>query len=281
MTQTIINPTPKDYKSEVKPTWCPGCGDFGVLNATLRGLSGMKLAPDQTVVVSGIGCSSRFPHFMKTFGFHSVHGRALPVAQGLKMSRPDLTVVAVGGDGDFFSIGAGHLVHAALRNIDITVVVMDNEIYGLTKGQTSPTSPHGHVTKSTPYGLMASQFNPIATALSLNVSFVARGYSAKPKDLAVLIEQGIQHKGFSFIHALSPCPTFYHTFDAWDASVTPISPEHDITDRGQAMTLALNTEKQFTGVFFREERETMDQAAQKLAERAKPFDIEQYIQRYA
>src|SRR6266487_3711771 len=119
MTQTIINPTPKDYKSEVKPTWCPGCGDFGVLNAAYRGLAALKLSPEQTVVVSGIGCSSRFPHFMKTFGFHSVHGRALPVAQGLKMSRPDLTVVAVGGDGDFFSIGAGHLVHAALRNIDI------------------------------------------------------------------------------------------------------------------------------------------------------------------
>lgn len=281
MTQTIINPTPKDYKSAVKPTWCPGCGDFGVLNATLRGLAGMKLAPDQTVVVSGIGCSSRFPHFMKTFGFHSVHGRALPVAQGLKMARPDLTVVAVGGDGDFFSIGAGHLIHAALRNIDITVVVMDNEIYGLTKGQTSPTSPHGHVTKSTPYGLLASQFNPIATALSLNVSFVARGYSAKPKDLAALIEQGIQHKGFAFIHALSPCPTFHHTFDAWDAAVTPISPEHDMHDHSQAMALALHTEKQFTGIFFREERDTMDQAAQKLAERAKPFNVEQYIQRFA
>ena len=127
MTQAVINPTPKDYKSEVKPTWCPGCGDFGVLNATYRGLAGLKLATDQTVVISGIGCSSRFPHFMKTFGFHSVHGRALPVAQGLKMARPDLTVVAVGGDGDMFSIGIGHLVHAALRNIDITVVIMENE----------------------------------------------------------------------------------------------------------------------------------------------------------
>ncbi len=234
MTQTIINPTPKDYKSEVKPTWCPGCGDFGVLNAAYRGMAGLKLSPELTVVVSGIGCSSRFPHFMKTFGFHSVHGRALPVAQGLKMARPDLTVVAVGGDGDFFSIGAGHLVHAALRNIDITVIVMDNEVYGLTKGQTSPTSPKGHVTKSTPYGLLASQFNPIATALSLNVSFVARGYSAKPKDLAALIEQGMLHKGFSFIHVLSPCPTFYHTFDAWDAAVTPIPADHNIHDRGRA-----------------------------------------------
>jgi 2-oxoglutarate ferredoxin oxidoreductase subunit beta len=281
MTQTIINPTPKDYKSEVKPTWCPGCGDFGVLNATMRSLAGLKLPLDQTVVVSGIGCSSRFPHFLKTFGFHSVHGRALPVAQGLKMARPDLNVIAVGGDGDFFSIGAGHLIHAALRNIDITVVVMDNEIYGLTKGQTSPTSPHGHVTKSTPYGLMASQFNPIATALSLNVSFVARGYSAKPKELAALIEQGVQHKGFSFIHALSPCPTFYHTFDAWDAAVTQMPTDHATSDRARAVTLAMETEKQYIGLFYREERPTMDQEAYQLSQKAKAFDLEQYMKRYA
>ncbi len=281
MTQVLINPTPKDYKSEVKPTWCPGCGDFGVLNATYRSMANLKLSPDKTVVVSGIGCSSRFPHFIKTFGFHSVHGRALPVAQGLKMSRPDLTVVAVGGDGDFFSIGAGHLVHAALRNIDITVVVMDNEIYGLTKGQTSPTSPHGHVTKSTPYGLLASQFNPISTALSLNVSFVARGYSSKPKELATLIEQGMLHKGFSFIHVLSPCPTFYRTFDAWDAAVTPIPTNHDANDRMQAMNLAMETEKPFIGLFYQQERPTMDQAAHQLVRESKAFNVESYIKRYA
>ncbi len=281
MTQTIVNPTVKDYKSDVKPTWCPGCGDFGVLNATYRGLAGLKMSPDSTVVVSGIGCSSRFPHFMKTFGFHSVHGRALPVAQGLKMARPDLTVVAVGGDGDFFSIGAGHLLHAALRNIDITVIVMDNEIYGLTKGQTSPTSPHGHVTKSTPYGLLASQFNPVSTVLSLNVSFVARGYSAKPKELAALIEQGILHKGFSFIHVLSPCPTFYHTFDAWDAAVTPIATDHNTSDRAKAVTLAMDTDKQYIGLFYKEERATMDESFHQLSRQAKEFDVEKYITRYA
>jgi 2-oxoglutarate ferredoxin oxidoreductase subunit beta len=281
MAQATFTPTLKDYKSEVKPTWCPGCGDFGVLNATFRGLANLKLPLDQTVVVSGIGCSSRFPHFVKTFGIHSLHGRALPMAQGMKMARPDLTIVAVGGDGDFFSIGAGHLIHAALRNIDITAVVMDNEIYGLTKGQTSPTSPHGHVTKSTPYGLMASQFNPIATALSLNVSFVARGYSAKPKELAALIEQGINHHGFSFIHVLSPCPTFYNTFDAWDASVTPIPADHDPHDRARAMVLAMETEKQYMGIFYQDERTTMDQAAHELAAQAKEFSIEQYMKRYA
>jgi 2-oxoglutarate/2-oxoacid ferredoxin oxidoreductase subunit beta len=280
MVQTLINPTRKDYKSEVKPTWCPGCGDFGVLDAAFRGLAGLKLAPDQTVVVSGIGCSSRLPHFMKTFGFHSVHGRALPVAQGLKMARPDLTVLAVGGDGDFFSIGVGHLIHAALRNIDITVIVMDNEIYGLTKGQTSPTSPHGHTTKSTPYGLQASTFNPIATALSLNMSFIARGYSAKPKDLAALIEQGVQHKGLAFIHVLSPCPTYFPTLNAWNEATVPLPLGHDPSNKAQAMTLAMETEKLYSGLFYREERPTMDQAAHELVKQAKQFEIEEYIRRY-
>ena len=272
--------TIEDYKSGVKPTWCPGCGDFGVLNAVYNTLAGLKLPPDQTVVVSGIGCSSRLPHFVSTFGFHSVHGRALPVAQGLKMARPDLTVVTVGGDGDLFSIGAGHLVHAALRNIDITVVVMDNEIYGLTKGQTSPTSPMGHTTKSTPYGLMAAQFNPIATALTLNVSYVARGFSSKPKELATLIEQGINHRGFSFIHVLSPCPTFHNTMDTWKMNVTPIPANHDPQDRLKALALAMETEKPFVGLFYQEDRPTMDQAAHKLAEQAKEFDINKYMMRY-
>jgi len=279
--QSTITLTPKDFKSEVKPTWCPGCGDFGVLNATYTALANMTLPTDQTVLVSGIGCSSRFPHFVSTFGFHSVHGRALPVAQGLKLSRPDLTVLAMGGDGDFFSIGAGHLIHAALRNIDITVVVMDNEIYGLTKGQTSPTSPTGHTTKSTPYGLLASQFNPIATALSLNVSFVARGFSSKPKELASLIEQGIRHKGFAFIHALSPCPTFHNTMDVWKANVQALPSEHDASNRFKAMELSLETEKPYVGLFYRAERKTMDQASHEVVQQAKAFDVQKYMARYA
>jgi 2-oxoglutarate ferredoxin oxidoreductase subunit beta len=281
VSQSTITLTPKDFKSEVKPTWCPGCGDFGVLNATYTALAALKRPTDQTVVVSGIGCSSRFPHFVSTFGFHSVHGRALPVAQGLKMARPDLTVVTVGGDGDMFSIGAGHMIHAALRNIDITVVVMDNEIYGLTKGQTSPTSPTGHTTKSTPYGLLASQFNPIATALSLNVSFVARGFSSKPKDLAALIEQGVRHKGFAFIHALSPCPTFYNTMDVWKTNVQPLPAAHESGNRFKAMELAMETEKPYVGLFYREERQTMDEAAHQLVQQARSFDLQKYLSRYA
>jgi len=210
-----------------------------------------------------------------------LHGRALPVAQGMKMARPDLVIIAVGGDGDFFSIGAGHLIHAALRNIDITVVVMDNETYGLTKGQTSPTSPTGHTTKSTPYGLLASQFNPIATALSLNVSFVARGFSSKPKELAALIEQGVRHHGFSFIHVLSPCPTFYNTMDVWKGTVTPIPADHDTHNRSRSIELAMETEKPYVGLFFQEERQTMDQAAHHLVQQSKDFDIDRYMTRYS
>ncbi|MEO7021559.1 MAG: 2-oxoacid:ferredoxin oxidoreductase subunit beta [Ktedonobacteraceae bacterium] len=281
MVQSTITLTPKDFKSEVKPTWCPGCGDFGVLNATYTALAGLKRPLDETVVVSGIGCSSRFPHFVSTFGFHSVHGRALPVAQGMKMARPDLTIVAVGGDGDMFSIGAGHLLHAALRNIDITVVVMDNETYGLTKGQTSPTSPTGHTSKSTPYGLMASQFNPVATVLSLNVSFVARAFSSKPKEMAALIQQGVEHKGFSFIHALSPCPTFHNTMDVWKANVQPLPAGHDPSNRAQAMVMAMETEKPYTGLFYRQERQTMDQAAHQIVQQATAFDVQKYVARYA
>jgi 2-oxoglutarate/2-oxoacid ferredoxin oxidoreductase subunit beta len=281
MTSSTITLTPKDFKSEVKPTWCPGCGDFGVLNATYTALASLKRPLDETVVVSGIGCSSRFPHFVSTFGFHSVHGRALPVAQGMKMARPDLTIVAVGGDGDMFSIGAGHLLHAALRNIDITVVVMDNEIYGLTKGQTSPTSPTGHTSKSTPYGLMASQFNPVATVLSLNVSFVARAFSSKPKEMAALIQQGVEHKGFSFIHALSPCPTFHNTMDVWKANVQALPAGHDPSNRAQAVALAMETEKPYVGLFYREERQTMDQAAHQIVQQAQPFDVRKFMGRYA
>ncbi len=281
MAQSTVILTPKDYKSEVKPTWCPGCGDFGVLNATYTSLANLKTPPDQTVVVSGIGCSSRLPHFVKTFGFHSVHGRALPVAQGLKMARPDLTVIVMSGDGDAFSIGVGHFVHTALRNVDITLITMDNETYGLTKGQTSPTSPTGHTTKSTPYGLLASQFNPVATALSLNVSFVARGFSSKPTELAALIEQGVRHPGFSFIHVLSPCPTFYNTMDMWKSTVTPLPADHDPRDRVQAMQLAMETEHPYMGLFYKEERPTMDQAAHQLAQQAKPFELDKYMSRFA
>ena len=167
---------PNDYKSAVKPSWCPGCGDYSVLNALMGAMADLNLNPADTTIVSGIGCSSRFPFFTSTYGFHSIHGRALPVAIGLKSANPKINVITVGGDGDGFSIGGNHFIHASRKNPDITYIVMDNEIYALTKGQNSPTS-HEIVTKVSPYMSVEERVNPVMMALSFNTSFVARGFS--------------------------------------------------------------------------------------------------------
>jgi 2-oxoglutarate ferredoxin oxidoreductase subunit beta len=249
---------PPDYKSHVKPTWCPGCGDFGVLAALYQAMAQMEWDPANTLVVSGIGCSSRLPFFVKTYGFQTAHGRVLPVATGAKIANPDLNVFAVGGDGDGFSIGGGHLAHAVRRNPDITYVVMDNEIYGLTKGQTSPTSPVGFKTKSTPYGSSDMPINPLAWALASGVSFAARGFSGNPKALTDLIVEGIQHPGFAFIQTMSPCPTFYNTFDVWRPRIEDLPEDHDPNDRTAALALAFRDDAIPVGVFYREIRPTLD-----------------------
>ncbi|MDX1534352.1 MAG: thiamine pyrophosphate-dependent enzyme, partial [Thermoplasmata archaeon] len=168
-------------KSDTKVTWCPGCGDFGVLNATLKAIQATQLDPKDLVVVSGIGCSSNFPHFLRSYGFHGIHGRVMPVATGIRLANPDLTVIATGGDGDGYGIGLGHFIHAMRRNFDLTYIVMNNEIYGLTTGQASPTSEKGHVTKSTPWGSIEWPVNPIALALSAGASYISRGFSGDPK----------------------------------------------------------------------------------------------------
>src|SRR6266545_2676215 len=173
--------TVEEYKSQEKPTWCPGCGDFGVLNAVYNALLAKGYNSKDVVCVSGIGCSSRLPYFMSTYGFHSIHGRAMPIATGIKVANPDLKVLAFGGDGDAFAIGAGHFVHAVRRNLDLTYVIMDNAIYGLTKGQTSPTSGSGFSTLSTPQGNPEQALNPILMAVASGATFVARGFSAEPQ----------------------------------------------------------------------------------------------------
>lgn len=250
--------SPKDFKSAVKPTWCPGCGDFGVLASLYQAMAQLELDPSRTIVVSGIGCSSRLPFFVKTYGFQTAHGRVLPVATGVKTANPKLTVIAVGGDGDGFSIGGGHLAHAVRRNPDITYVVMDNEVYGLTKGQTSPTSPLGFKTKSTPYGSSDAPINPMAWALASGVSFAARGFSGDPKSLASLIVQGIQHPGFALIQTMSPCPTFYNTFDLWRPRIQELPADHDPADRMQALTQAFRDDAIPVGLFYQEMRPTLE-----------------------
>lgn len=264
-----------DFKSDLKPIWCPGCGDFGVLAAIQQALVALQIDPKDLAIVSGIGCSSRLPGFVQAYGLHTVHGRAVPAATGLKLARPDLTVMAVGGDGDFFSIGVGHLPHGARRDVNITCVVMDNEIYGLTKGQTSPTSPHGHTTKSTPLGNPANPLHPLAIALASGATFVARGFSGQPKQIAELIRMGMQHDGFALIHAMSPCVTFYDTYKLYKEKVYTIPDSHDPTDQAAAMRYAMESERLPLGVLYH---------VPPMAKAARPapqsFDTLGYLARY-
>ena len=258
-TPAAVTLSAKDYKTELHPIWCPGCGDFGVLNALHRALAAQQIAPENLVMVSGIGCSSRAPHFVNAYGFHTVHGRALPIATGVKEARPELEVIAVGGDGDFFAIGMGHLPHAARRNPDVCCIIMDNEIYGLTKGQASPTSKLKLVTGSTPYELVDQPINPIALAIVSGATFVARGYSGKPKELADLIIQAMVHKGFAVLQVISPCVTFHNIFEDTKAGVRDLAKEHNPKDKAAAIKVAIEGNGMEIGIFYREERATLEQ----------------------
>src|ERR1700693_763399 len=199
-----------DLKGKVEPDWCPGCGDFGVLAAVQKALVELQIPNHNVVTISGIGCSSTFPGFINTYGMHTLHGRALAVATGVKLANHDLTVLVTGGDGDGFGIGGNHFVHSMRRNVDLLYIVMDNQIYGLTTGQTSPTSRLGMKTKSMPFGSVEAPINPISLALAAGATFIARGFSAEQKHLTELIKQGIEHQGFSFLDVFSPCVTYNH-----------------------------------------------------------------------
>ena len=221
------------YKSETKPDWCPGCGDFAVLNAVTKALHTLQIPPWNVLVVSGIGCSSNLPGFLGTYGFHGIHGRAVPVATGAKLANHELTVIAAGGDGDGYGIGVGHFVHAMRRNLDITYIVMDNQIYGLTTGQASPTSMMKMKTKSTPEGVIENPINPIALALASGATFVSRGFSGDAKGLAEIVEAAVKHRGFSLVDVLSPCVTYnkYNTYDYFRPKVYNLQKEnHDFKD---------------------------------------------------
>jgi len=280
-------PLPLDaYKSDEKPTWCPGCGDFGVLNGLYNAMRQKGLSTKDVVVVSGIGCSSRLPFFVSSYGFHGVHGRAMPIATGIKVANPDLKVLAMGGDGDAFAIGGGHFVHAARRNLDICYVIMDNNIYGLTKGQTSPTSQVGFVTKTTPKGTPDRPINPLRLAIASGATFVARGFSGKPKELAELIVEGINHNGFAVIDTFSPCPTFnkVNTFRAYREEVAELPKEYDPSDLHKAIEIASSTEPLYLGVLYREEGESFEDhlaAAKVGGEEGAPALMADLFRRYA
>jgi 2-oxoglutarate ferredoxin oxidoreductase subunit beta len=200
--------TVKEFKGKVDPDWCPGCGDFGVLTAIKQALVDLGLRPNEVMVISGIGCSSNLPGFINTYGMHTLHGRALAVATGAQLANHKLKIIATGGDGDGYGIGGNHFVHSMRRNVDLTYIVMNNQVYGLTTGQVSPTSTKGMKTKSTPGGSVENPINPVPLAIAAGATYVARGYTGQVKHLVELIKGGIQHKGFALIDAFSPCVTF-------------------------------------------------------------------------
>ncbi len=265
----VGTPLPLLGKSDIKPTWCPGCGDFSVVAAVEMAVKRLKLPAHNVVLVSGIGCSSNLPHFLSSYGFHAIHGRSIPVAEGIRWGNHGLTVIATGGDGDGFGIGAGHFVHAMRRNVDLTYVTMDNQIYGLTTGQASPTSMMGHKTKSTPTGVIENPLDPIALALASGATYIARGFSGDVKQMADLIAGGIQHKGFAFIDTLSPCVTYnkINTFDWFRQRVYKLeSAGHDPLNIVQAWQRSLEWgEKIPTGLFYRVEKPTYEDLEEVLA----------------
>lgn len=218
---TIQSPlTVQDFKSDVKPIWCPGCGDHAVLLAVTKALAELNTPREQIAFISGIGCSSRIPAYTNVYGFHGVHGRALPIAAGVKLARPDLTVLVAGGDGDGLSIGGNHFMHACRRNVDMTYVIMDNEVYGMTKGQASPTTaPDWCNSKLTPHGTGVSPVEPVRLALAAGANFIARGFAGNPNEVARLIVEGVHHPGFSFIQVLSPCVTYRPEQREWKQAV--------------------------------------------------------------
>ncbi|HYG00625.1 MAG TPA: 2-oxoacid:ferredoxin oxidoreductase subunit beta [Candidatus Saccharimonadales bacterium] len=197
-----------NYKTDVHNDWCAGCGDFGILNSIQMALFDLQISPHEAAIFSGIGCSGKTPHFINTFGIHTLHGRVLPFAQGAKLANPKLKIIAVGGDGDGLGIGSGHFVNAGRRNIDITYVIYNNGVYGLTKGQASPTLKLGMKTKSLPQPNVNESINPIALACISGFTFIARGYSYDVRYLKEIIKKGIMHRGLSFIDILQPCPTY-------------------------------------------------------------------------
>ena len=246
----------KDFRNNVKPNWCPGCGNFSVQAAIQKAAANVGLEPEEVALITGIGCSGRLSGYINAYGVHAIHGRALPLAQGVKMANKDLTVIASGGDGDGYAIGMGHTIHALRRNMNMTYIVMDNQIYGLTKGQTSPSSAVGFVTKSTPKGNIEKNVAPLELALSSGATFVAQGFSSDIKALTKLIEDAINHDGFSFVNVFSPCVTYnkINTYDWFKENLISIDDieNYDPTNKQLAIQTVLEHESLVKGIVYQD-----------------------------
>ncbi len=266
-----------DLSTNDKPNWCPGCGNYGILMAMKQALVSLNIPPHNTVVVSGIGCSGKIVHWLKTYGFETLHGRPLPVATGIKLANNRLTVIANGGDGDGYGIGGNHFIHSLRRNPDITYIVHNNMVYSLTTGQTSPTSQKGFKSKSTPFGVIELPVNPLKVGLAMGGSFIARGYAGDLAHLSKIIAAGIKHKGFSLIDVLQPCVVFnkVNTYDFYKKRVYKLEEEgHNVRDVEAAWRKADEWGERIPiGIFYTDDRESYEQDLPQLAK--KPLALQE------
>jgi 2-oxoglutarate ferredoxin oxidoreductase subunit beta len=257
----------------VNPVWCSGCGNYGVLRAVQGALGELAVPPERVMGVmafSGIGCSGRLSHYLNAYPLHGTHGRALPTATGAKAVRPELTVIVVSGDGDALGIGGGHIAHAARRNVDLTYLILDNHTYGLTKGQSSPTTPSGWSTRTSPYGVYEDPLATLPVLLASGVSFLARTSSLHLEEMTALIAEGIRHPGLALIYILSPCVTYpFLTPEELRRRLRPLAPDHDPQDRLRALQAGYCQDPLYTGVFFRERRPMLEERQRGEQERAR------------
>jgi 2-oxoglutarate/2-oxoacid ferredoxin oxidoreductase subunit beta len=254
-------PALEDYKGQV-PAWCPGCGNFGILKAFKEAVFELGIEPYQFIIVSGIGQAGKFPHYLRCNTFNGLHGRTLPVATGIKLSNHEMLVIAVAGDGDCYGEGCNHLIHAMRRNINVKLFVHDNQIYGLTKGQPSPTSMEGMITKNQPFGVFSEQLNPLALAIANDCSFVARGFSGDGEHLKTLIKEAVNHRGFTLVDILQPCVTFnrINTYEWYRKRVYHIETEYDPGDRIEAFRKALEWGDRIPiGVIYKNDRQVLEE----------------------
>lgn len=255
----------KGLDSGQKPTWCAGCGNFMITHAVRQALEELKFPSEKIVIASGIGCGSKLPHFVKAYGFESLHGRPLTVAMGAKLANRELTVLAISGDGDAYGIGGNHFIHTCRKNPDITYIVQNNSVYGLTKGQYSPTSPKGFRSPTSPDGSVEAPVNPIAWAITTGATYVARAWYMDLPQMKELIKGGIEHRGFALIDVLMPCLTYNKAYGVdWYKERVYRLQGHDPSSRAKAMEKAMETEKLPTGLFYKEKRDVYGDELPKL-----------------
>lgn len=270
---------PVDYNTGKMPNWCPGCGNFAIWNSIKKALANLDIEPNKVALVSGIGCSGKMVNYVRSYAMQTLHGRTMPIATGIKLAKPGMTVIVNGGDGDGYGMGLGHMIHAIRRNINIVYIVHHNKVYGLTTGQAAPTTFEGTVTKSTPFGVVDAQLNPLILAMAAGATFVARGYSAESEQLTDLIIKGIQHKGFALIDVFQPCVTFggEYKYEYYDARVTKMDtiPSHD-----KAIALALDNEKLSLGIYSQYERPPYEDRHPEIAKSTEMKDITKLISAY-